>query len=38
MPRIDDQIDELSGKIYFTTLDLASGYYQIPISAIFVNS
>jgi hypothetical protein len=31
MPLIDDQIDALSGNNYFTTLDLASGYYQIPI-------
>lgn len=32
MPRIEDQIDRLSGNVYFNTLDLASGYYQIPIS------
>lgn len=31
MPLIDDQLDALSGHTYFTTLDLASGYYQIPI-------
>lgn len=32
LPRIEDQIDQLSGYEYFITLDLASGYYQIPIA------
>lgn len=32
MPVIDDQLDRLSGKSFFTSLDLASGYYQIPVS------
>lgn len=32
MPLIDDQLDVLSGNNYFTTLDLASGYYQISIN------
>ena len=31
IPRIDDTIDALGGKIFFTTLDLASGYYQISV-------
>lgn len=32
MPLIDDQIDSLSGQVYFTTLDLTSGYHQIPVA------
>lgn len=32
MPVIDDQLDRLSGNSWFTSLDLASGYYQIPVS------
>lgn len=32
MPLIDDQIDQLGGYRYFTGLDLASGYYQVPLS------
>jgi hypothetical protein len=32
MPVIDDQLDRLSGKVYFTSLDLKSGYYQIPMA------
>lgn len=31
MPLIDDQLDMLAGHQYYTTLDLASGYYQVPI-------
>lgn len=32
MPVIEDEIAKLSGQAYFVTLDLASGYYQVPIS------
>lgn len=31
LPRIDDQLDRLQGHKYFTTLDLTSGYYQVPV-------
>ncbi|XP_011872774.1 PREDICTED: uncharacterized protein LOC105564750, partial [Vollenhovia emeryi] len=33
LPRIDDQIDRLCGAHYFTSLDMASGFHQIPIHA-----
>ena len=29
LPRIDDTLDLLAGKRYFTTLDLAAGYWQV---------
>lgn len=32
LPRIDDQIDKLSGCSVFTSLNLSSGYHQIPIA------
>lgn len=32
MPIIEEQISRLASKKFFTALDLASGYYQIPMS------
>lgn len=32
MPVIEDEIARLSGQAFFITLDLFSGYYQVPIS------
>ena len=31
LPRIDDTLDSLKNARYFSTLDLASGYWQIPV-------
>lgn len=32
IPRIDDTLDKLGKAQFFTTFDLASGYWQIPLS------
>ena len=32
MPRIDDILDELGQPKYITTLDLAKGYWQVPVN------
>ena len=32
LPRIDDSLDALAGNRYFSTLDLTSGYWQVPLS------
>ena len=31
MPRVDDILDQLGGAKYFTTLDLDSGHWQVPL-------
>ena len=33
MPRVEDVLDSLGDACYFTTLDLASGYWQIPMTS-----
>lgn len=32
LPRIDESLEALSGSKYFSTLDLISGYWQVPLS------
>ena len=32
LPLIEDCLDSLAGSVYFSTLDMASGYYQIEIA------
>ena len=32
LPRVDDTLDMLAGKRWFSTLDLASGYWQVSLS------
>ena len=32
MPRIDDSLNSLNGQAWFSTLDLASGYWQVRLS------
>ena len=33
LPRIDDSLDSLAHTQYFTTLDLAAGYWQVPMES-----
>ena len=32
VPRIDDILDQVSLARYITTLDLAKGYWQVPVA------
>ncbi|KRY16906.1 Retrovirus-related Pol polyprotein from transposon, partial [Trichinella britovi] len=32
LPRIDDTLDALAGSQWFSTLDLASGYWQVEVA------
>ena len=32
LPRVDDTLDALGGARYFSTLDLCSGYHQLPMN------
>jgi len=32
LPRIDESLDALASSKYFSTLDLLSGYWQVPLS------
>ena len=32
LPRIDESLDALAGSQYFSTLDLLSGYWQVPLT------
>jgi len=32
LPRIDDSLSTLANNSYFSTLDLCSGYWQIPVA------
>ena len=32
LPRIDESLDALSRSQYFSTLDLVSGYWQVPLT------
>ena len=32
LPRIDDLLDQLGGNRFFSTMDLAAGFYQIPVA------
>ena len=33
LPRIDESLDALAGSRFFSTLDLVSGYWQVPMDA-----
>ena len=33
LPRVDDSLDLLSGNLFFSSLDLQSGFYQVLVAA-----
>ena len=33
LPRVDEALDTLAGATWFTTLDMATGYWQVPLAA-----
>lgn len=33
LPRVDEALDTLAGATWFTTLDMAAGYWQVPLAA-----
>ena len=37
LPRIDDLLDQLGQSQYFTTLDLAAGYWQVKVSEVYID-
>jgi transposase InsO family protein len=34
LPRVDDCLDAFSGALFFSALDLASGYWQVPLAEV----
>ena len=34
LPRIDDTLDALAGNVYFSTMDLSSGYWQVAMDPV----
>ncbi|WP_253302469.1 reverse transcriptase domain-containing protein [Wolbachia endosymbiont of Psylliodes chrysocephala] len=37
LPRVDEHLERLKGCNYFTSLDLSSGYHQIPMAAASIS-